>query len=134
MGGIVSSILSFGDQNRQAQYQQQQTEMQRQILWERQQQQAKQQHGLLERQQAAARAAMSGRGVGIGSGSSAAVLAGMAKQTEQAIADNATLASMQDSMLQANMDNQAGQNASKNITQGLNLAQTGVRVGLGLLR
>lgn len=131
MGGLVSNIL-FG--NQQAEYQSQQIEAQRAMQQEQQSQQARQQRGLLERQQAAARAAMAGRGVGSGSGSGANLLAGMSKRTEQAIADNAKLASMRDDMLVNELDNNRQQSVVRNLQQGLNLADNVYQFGMSLFR
>lgn len=62
-------------------------DLQAQSLWQEQDQRAKQQRDLLKRQMASARAALAGGGIGFGGGSGAALLSGMAKQTEQNIAD-----------------------------------------------
>lgn len=85
----MSSLSEANQANAAQQAQAEQTNQQNQMLWLQHEQKAREQRDLLKRQTASARAALAAGGGGVSSGgSAAALLAGLTRQTEQAIADD----------------------------------------------
>lgn len=100
MGSYAPMIMSMAQQGMSAagqvsqsnaaqDAQAEQINQQNQMVWLQHEQKAREQRDLLKRQAASARAALAAGGGGVGSGgSAAALLAGLTRQTEQAIADD----------------------------------------------
>lgn len=89
---VAGQIQSQNAAKAQSQSQAEQVNLQNQMLVQQQERQAKQQRDLLKRQMATARASL-GAGIGGGAGgSAAALLSGLTRQTEQDIADGASIA------------------------------------------
>lgn len=125
MGGFESAAMALGSmvanqqQSRQAaKAQSAQMEAQNALVVQQQQIKAKQQRDLLSRQMASTRARLAAGGVGVGSGSGQALLAGMVKDTESQLADS-------DALLQGRQAaSSAGNNSSgSGLLQGLNTVQ-----------
>jgi hypothetical protein len=133
MGGFASVAASIGMQvaKHAAQQQQakattdaqgQQQALQSQMMWQQQEQHAKQQRNLLARQLASARASLAGGGIGFAGGSGQALMAGMARQSQEDIADG-----FQSTRLRHELQfgGERGGGSGQGLQQGLAMAQQG---------
>lgn len=113
--------------NRQAQAQADQVAAQNALLVQQQEQRSRQQRDLLAKQVASTRARLAAGGTGVGSGSGQALLAGMAKDAEGAIADS-------EALTQTRLAGSGiGQGSGDGLLRGLGLAQKGWNLLGGVL-
>lgn len=121
----ASTAVSMAQQGQQAKAaaraQADQQNLQSQMLWQQQEQQTKQRRDLLKRQMASARAALAGGGVGFAGGSGAALMAGLARQAEEDIADGYAMTNLRHQASFGGQEEVPG----RGLQQGLQLAQQG---------
>lgn len=135
MGGFAPMAMSIGMQAAQqvaqqkqakaaAEAQGQQQALQSQMLWQQQDQRAKQQRNLMARQLASARASLAGGGIGFAGGSGQALIAGMARQSEEDIADGFQATKLRHELQFGGERRDSGQK----LQQGLAMAQQGYQL------
>lgn len=98
-----------------------QVEAQNSYLAQQQEIRARQQRDLLARQMATARARLAAGGLGVGSGSAQALLSGLTRETETAIADDAALVAAR----QNNAASALNGSSADGLRQGLAIAEQG---------
>ncbi|MBF0325644.1 MAG: hypothetical protein HQL42_11315 [Alphaproteobacteria bacterium] len=125
---VASQVAQRQQQEAAMRSQQQQAELQSQMMWRQADQQARQQRDLLKRQLAANRAALAGGGMGFDGGSGAALMAGMARQTEQDLGDRQETLALQH---QARFG--TGEGAGNALAQGLQAIRQGQEI-YGVMR
>lgn len=136
MGGFAPIAASVAMQVAQQASQQQQAKtaadsqgqqqaVQSQMLWQQQDRQARQQRNLMARQLASARASLAGGGIGFAGGSGQALMAGMARRSEQDIADGFQAARLRHELQFGGERNDGG---GQGLQQGLAMAQQGYQL------
>lgn len=120
---VASMIAGQQQASKAAKAQAAQVEAQNAYMQQQQDIKAKQQRDLLSQQLAATRARLAAGGIGIGSGSGQALMAGMVRDSEEQLADQQTLLDTRASNAASSLGS-----SGDGLTQGLALARQGLNL------